>query len=360
MSIIRSIKQRIIAGAMNKQKAANPFDANYSDRFQLAADADGNQNNSYYFSVHDIKTGECFYLRLGLRGGDIPNEVWFFYRGRDGVVYIDENNHLEKGKPLPITVTCVKGGWVLDFTYRGTVKRGTLTDTGYVPDPASEAIPADLSARFEGITDVFEFSRHMSTGPVARSLSREKFTREFQAALAENHQIHYEQLGLVSGNLNLGGRKVVFDRLYAFRDHSYGKRDWNYMDRHIWTVAALENGDFLNTSFVRYPAITELQAGFYITGADKPGNKPVCLENCTSMDALPCTGAIPPRFSYPVEYADGKTRTVECELDFTTPYSFGGGSYLMHEGIGGFTVDGVKGRGMMEFGFNADPSRWNH
>jgi hypothetical protein len=373
MGIIQSIKKSVLTAGINKRKAANPFDVDYSDHFVLPLDADGNQNNSHYFSVHDLGSKECFYFRLGLRGAGVPNEVWLVYRDKDGVVYINEKDHVEKTLESPAKVECIEAGKVMAFSFNGKLRRGKLnaaskagggqqlTEKGYVPDPAQEECSAALECRFEGLTDIFEFSRHMSAEPVARALAREKFTREFRAALAENHQIHYEQSGLVSGVLRLGDagggavREISFDRLSAVRDHSYGKRDWNYMDRHVWLVGFLENGDFFHNSLVRYPAVTELQTGFY-----KSGGKTVCVKNCSSMDELPLTGGVPPQFSYAVEYEDGRKHQVQCTLDFAVPFLFSKGVYCIHEGVAAFTVNGIRARGMAEFGFNADPSRWTH
>ncbi|QQO10276.1 hypothetical protein [Breznakiella homolactica] len=353
MGIIQNIKKNIIAKAMDKRKAANPFNPEYSDNFQLPPDAAEDQNNSHYFSVHDLKSRQSLYMRLALRGGSAPTEVWFVYRDGDGTVYMNERDHISKGESIPAAVECVEGGKKLRFTYTGPVKKGRLTDKGYVPDGNSGDTMVELDGNFSGLTDTFEFSRHMATEPVARALSREKFTKEFRAALSEHHQVHYEQSGTVTGSLKLGNREIVFDKLPAFRDHSYGKRDWNYFDRYVWLVGLLENGDFIHNSLIRYPAVTEIQAGFY-----KTGGKTLCVKNCTSMDELPVTGGVPEKFSYTVAYEDGSVRRVSCSLDFTVPFVFGGGTYFVNEGVSDFTVDGIKGRGITEFAFNADSSRW--
>jgi hypothetical protein len=361
--LIEGLKKRLIAAAMDRQKAANPFDIEYSDRYRLPPGADELHNNSQYFSVHDIQGRRTLYMRLALRGGNAPDEVWLVYREADGPVYIAGKDHIPKGEPLPASIKCVQAGKELQFEYRGHVKQGKFTERGYVPDPDSRDIPVELDARFYGLAEAFEFSRHMSTEPVARALARERFTREFRAALTENHQVHFEQSGVVTGTLKLAGREIIFDKVSAFRDHSYGRRDWNYMDRHNWFIGLLENGDTIQTNMVRYPAVRELQTGFYqsqaggFSGAASRG-KLVCLKKQSSMDELPLTGGIPESFSYTAEFEDGRQFKVECTLDFTIPFSFGGGTFIIHEGVSSFNVNGIKGRGITEFGFNTDSSRW--
>lgn len=354
MGIKRSLKQRILARAMDKRKVANPFSDEYSDNFRLADNADSSQNNSNYFSVHDLNGKLSLYLRLGQRGGDAPTEVWFVYRDQDGNVFMAEQDHFPKGETVPMTVKCVKAGKILRFTFKGNVKAAVLTEDGYAPDTASKDIPVELEAEFDATTESFEFSRHMSTEPVARALSREKFTKKFRAAMQEHHQVHYEQAGTVTAQMSFGGKDIKIDRLPAFRDHSYGKRDWNYFDRYVWLVGLLNSGEFIHNSLIRYPAVTELQAGFR-----KFDGKTVCIKNCTSMDDLPVTGGVPERFAYEVEYEDGLVRKIECELDFTVRFLFGGGTYIVNEGVSNFFVDGQPaGRGITEFAFNVDKTRW--
>jgi hypothetical protein len=351
MGVKEYIKKAILASAMNKEKASNPFNIEYSDRYQIPSGAGGFHNNSQYFSLHDPKGRQTLFLRLALRGGGAA-EVWMVYREGDGPPYMCPKDHFPEGAPS-VSVECIQPGKELHFVYRGVLKKGKLTDKGYIPDPDAEEIPAEFDGRFYGISEPFEFSRHMSTEPVARALAAEKFTREFRSALAANHQVHFEQAGKVNGILRLGGRDIELKEFPCMRDHSYGKRDWAYMDRHIWMACLLENGDFINTSLVRYPAVRNLQTGFYIRG-----KKTVCLKSSTLMDEIPGKGIIPPSFGYAVEYEDGQTCTVECKLDFSVPYYFGDGKYVLHEGVSNFTVNGIPGRGITEFGFNADPARW--
>jgi hypothetical protein len=358
MGLVEYVKKAIIAGGMDKQKRANPFDIEYSDKHGLPEGADQFYNNSQYFSVHDLARRRTLLLRLAQRGGNYGDEVWFVYREGDGPVYLAEKDLFSPGEITPLSVECITAGKEIRLKYQGNLKPGRLGSKGYEPDPDAPAIQADLDLRFYGTVPAFEFSRHMATEPVARALSREKFTKEFQAALAENHQVHYEQLGYVTGTVTLESRNIDFDRIPAFRDHSYGKRDWNYMDRHNWFSGVLENGDYFQSSMVRYPAIRELQTGFYISREGNQEGQPICLKSQTSMDDLPLTGGALEAFSFSVEYLDGSTRKFECNLDFAMPFSHGGGLFVINEGVAEFRVNGIRGRGITEFGFNSNPERW--
>ncbi len=46
---------------------------------------------------------------------------------------------------------------------------------------------------------------------------------------------------------------------------------------------------------------------------------------------------------------------VNCKREMVFEFPFGG--YTIYEGIGTFELNGKKGRGVLEFGYNDDPDR---
>jgi hypothetical protein len=371
MGLGNAIKRAILTAAIEKRKKANPFDAVYSDNFELAPDADEWQNNSHYFSMHNGRTGEALFYRFARRGGAAPDEVWFFWRlpaqtgGADGVVVMAESDAIAKGAAIPAKVQCVEAGKTLFFSYRGKVKKGRLTEKGYVPDEASPSVEADFEGTFSGTADIFEFSRHMSSGPIVSAMMREKLSGEFRKAMQQNHQVHYEQPGLISGKLKIPAMNIDrnFKDELSFRDHSYGKRDWGYMVRHIWLAAVVppaglrRQAEYLNISMTAYPALRELQAGFYTEC--KMGIKPVSIKSATRLDDFPNVGCTPKQFEFTAEYEDGRVLNGKCTTDFAGAYSFTKGAYEIYEGVADFDFGDFKGRGIAEFGFNPNLPQMN-
>lgn len=329
-------------------------------------------NNSYYFSGHDLQ-GNSLIFRLGKRSGG-RNEVWFAVKDIDGNAYFNSSQFFYSNPINQINnncisalATCIETGKKWAFSFSGKVSEASLKGAKKDKITGNE-IDLSFDGIFTASNKIFEFSRHMDTAPLAKSLASEKWSKKFLVELKENHQVHYEQTGEIKGLLILNGRKRNI-KLSAIRDHSYGKRDWNYMDRHIWLMALMENGQALNLSMVRYPAVKELQSG-YLTSGDRNGNfdigtdtavsknRVICIESATQMDEIECTGAVPEKFDYSVKFTDGNCFKVSCckELEFIFP--FNDGVYTIHEGIGSFAFNGIKGRGIIEFGFNRDKSRW--
>ncbi|MCE5330179.1 hypothetical protein LLG07_07615 [bacterium] len=76
------------------------------------------------------------------------------------------------------------------------------------------------------------------------------------------------------------------------------------------------------------------------------------------MDDIECRGCVPRKFQYTVKFDDDRSFNVFCEKELEYIFPFNNGAYILFEGIGSFNIDGLRGRGIMEFGFNGDSSRW--
>ena len=345
MKFKERIKKFIIKRSIEQKKKNNPFNEQAAENFSLAADAQNNQNNSYYFSCHDA-AGVSLLFRLGLRGGGF-REIWFAYKDNAGNAYVNIQMLDETGK-FPAYTVCLETGAKWEFSFTGKLKAVAVNGN------AKNDLPVDASFTgvFTAATPIFEFSHHMDAEPLARALAKEKWEKGFQTELAENHQTHYEQQGNVAGTLCIGGVTQELN-LPAMRDHSFGKRDWSYMDRHIWLMALLPNGGALNVNMVRYPAVRGLQTGYYIEN-----KKTTCVYGVSSMDELECTGKVPEVFAYTVTLSDGRNFTVHCKKELEWEFPFDDGAYTIHEGVGSFELEGIRGRGILEFGFNGDSARW--
>lgn len=338
MTLTQKIKFRIIKSRLEKTKKKYPFDQLYAEGYQLAPDAPATTNNSYYFSAHD-QNGVSLLLRIGIRNDS--SELWFVYRNAAGKTYKNIEPQLTASSKAG--AACLEPGKKWGFYFSGKVAEVE----------SNEIIQVSFEAEFVANAPIFEFSRHMHPDPIARTLAREKWTKEFRTSLQENHQVHYEQSGNMTGTLHLGGEKLGLD-MPIIRDHSFGKRDWNYMDRHVWLAMLMETGEVLNISLVRYPAVFELQAGYF-----EQNGVITCVSQATPMDQITMKGEVPQKFSLDVVLVDGTKLIVECEKETAITFSMGDGAYRIIEGIGNMTVNGVKARGILEFGYNADPQRWS-
>jgi hypothetical protein len=59
----------------------------------------------------------------------------------------------------------------------------------------------------------------------------------------------FEQSGRASGTLRVREREIPFDGVWAHRDHSWGRRNWNWVHHWKWVVAGVPSGTELNAMF---------------------------------------------------------------------------------------------------------------
>ena len=338
MNIRRSLKTAFIRHNLNKRRLSCPFIVDEAEHFSLPPDADDNQSNSYYFSGHD-QQGVSLLFRFAKRGQD-QTEIWFAYKDADGNAYVNEKQ-LYIDDNVPADVRCVETGRVWTFSFQAELRDKT----------SGKTVNAHFDGTFTSAGDAFEFGHHVDARIMAKAIADQKWSRRFFTELKENDQVHYEQPGRMEGTLVIGGKSVNIS-LPAMRDHSYGKRDWNYMNRHFWLMALFEDGSSLNASMVGYPVLRELQTGYMIF---KEGR--TCVESAQIVgDVVP--NAVPEAFVCRVTLLDGTVLKLKCTKETQLEFSFCDGGYTIYEGIGSFELDGMKGRGVLEFGWNRDPLRY--
>ena len=333
-NLTRHLKETLFRRILDKRKRKDPFDPISAELFETPADADELFNNSYYFSCHDM-AGNSLLLRHGQRG-TYSTEVWLAYKDAAGNSYINAKQLYKNEKPSS-AVKCIEPEKTWEFSFSGIL----------VNMQTGEEISGVISALFDATGEIFEFGHHLDSGVMATAIAREKWSREFFSALQENNQVHYEQPGKATISITIGSKTTEL-LTPAMRDHSFGKRDWKYMNRHFWLMGLFEDGSHLNANMVSYPSVKRLETGYYVT------DKTVCVQEAKLEGDMPDSG-VPERFAYSAKLLDGRQLKVDCRRELVFEFKFGG--YTIYEGIGSFEFDGKKGRGILEFGYNQDPVR---
>lgn len=345
MSFKNNLKQKIMLRAITARNRHQPFNLEAAEFYALDPQADEFDNNSYYFSGHNLD-GCSLFFRLGNRG-DNTQEVWLVYKD-------EKNNYFGAPREMAdesinATVQCLEAGKRWSFSYHGPLvplapdKKGCLKITG-------DQTEVSINSEFVATDSIFDFTYDLNPQALAHALAQEKWDHAFRRDMMSNSQRHYEQRGKVVGLLETPVTKINFS-LSAVRDHSYGRRDWNYMNRHIWLLALMPDGSSINLNFVSYPSMRVLITGYYQhDGAiesiiDAPGliHLPVDL--------------IPQSFKLIAHSVNGKEFVIEVKREAYYPFQFADGKYHLYEGLASYTINGQKGRGIAEFGFNDDRKR---
>lgn len=315
--------------ALERRNAQNPFDAQTADNYTLEGATDPLLNNSYYFSAHNDQIS--VFARLGKRVN--MDESWFCIY-LDGQVY-SLRQEVFPGGESPLRVERVGEDWNVSF-------RGKLNENDEV----------DLQARFTARFGPIDFTSHMPAVRMATGIANEKWSRAFFAELQNvSGQHHYEQEGVLEGQFTLNGQIVDFS-LPCVRDHSFGKRDWNYMNNHLWLMAVSDDCQF-NYSLVSYPVISALEVGNYRT---ESGMNYMLQANLDFHEVG--KGIVPEKLAFSIRLDNGRTLPVEAKKLAGVTYRFQNGEYILHENIAEFKLGGKLCRGILEIGFNREAGRY--
>lgn len=324
-----SVKKRLMCRAIEKRNRQNPFDYPSAENYTLAPDADPLVNNSYYFSAHDGKMS--FFARLGKRVHQ--DETWFVL-SLNGEIYSLKQELFPAGAS-PVRVGKNGEQWTVSF-------EGILNEKDQVVFRAS-FVPREQP---------IDFTTSVPAARMATGMANEKWSKAFFAGLQTiSGQCHYEQEGDWEGSLTLNGKTMDF-RLPCVRDHSFGKRDWNYMNNHLWLMAVSTPVQF-NYSLVSYPTLTALEVGNY-----REGKSLHFLQKADLDFHRVAQGKVPEEISFHVTLEGGRVLPVTAKVLACVTYHFQDGQYILHENIAEFEIDGKSCRGILEIGFNRDGTRF--
>lgn len=323
------LKKRLMCRMLAKRNRQKPFDYQYAEDFSLEGEKDPLVNNSYYFSAHDETMS--FFARLGRRVNE--DETWFVVY-REGRLYSLKQESFPSGAS-PLVVEKCGENWTVSFL-------GKVNENDEVV----------FRAKFIARQDPIDFTSNMPAERMATGIANEKWNRALFAGLQNvSGQCHYEQEGMLEGEMTLNGKAIQF-QLPCVRDHSFGKRDWSYMNNHLWLMAVSASRQF-NYSLVSYPVISALEVGNY---RDEAGQHFMLQADLDFRQVA--TGKIPQELALNVRLDDLRTIRVTAKVLSGVSYHFQEGRYILHENIAEFQVDGQACRGILEIGFNSDSSRF--
>jgi hypothetical protein len=215
-----------------------------------------------------------------------------------------------------------------------------------------------MKAEFHGkfLTDrpEFETTRDCDISSLANALAAEKWVKGFADGVRENHQNHIEQFGRITGVLTVDGRKIQIDSP-AIRDRSNGRRRWSDMNLHMWIEMLTDDGELYNISTVRYPSlnVAGIIAGYKSTSA---GN--IALVGLEIPDGLGRSGDVPKTAKMKMTFADKTVAEIEYDEEMTFLFPFENGEYIIYEGVASAMINGKHARGITEFGYNKDKTRY--
>ncbi|NCA96975.1 MAG: hypothetical protein EOM77_02165 [Bacteroidia bacterium] len=348
MKIKQTIKSRLMLNIIKSNNRRKPFDIAKADSYVLKEDGSLNFTDSHYFSGHNAN-GDSFFFRLAKRSNK-TTEVWFTLKTSDGTI-LSNTIELYETESCPAKVSCVEIAKKINLSFRGEVARATKNDNDVI-SLSQQRFFVDAEATFLSTMSPFDFATGLDPHYVANALADEKWNKTFWTNLRINRQTHYEQAGQITLNIKIGDTFSRYD-FPAMRDHSFGYRDWNYMNRHIWLMVLFDDGEIINLNMVNYPHMHNL-----LTGYRSKDDRHVSIRSITPLDELGTDGMIPSEIRLLIPQQGETHAQLIGKRDFVVDFSFDKGNYHILEGVGDYYFGSRHGRGIIEFGFNQDKKRW--
>lgn len=298
-------------------------------------DVPGFNDSSYFAGISN--RGFSFVSRQSFREGR-PNENWLKVDVPDEGVWGFENRFMEEGhgfKQGSLEWKCLEPGQTWAIFYIGLIQK----------DQLEEQVIIDL--KWRATSPIVNFDKvGTNPGQVGKQIAREKWTREYFKRLGELQQVHYEQAGQITGTITWRGVEHKVE-LTGVRDHSYGARQWQDWDRHLWYLGVLEDGRFFNFSLVRYDFVKDLQAGFMVNNTVQQ-----TIYSMPSFDEMQWGSLMPKEVFFPVVEQKG-TYKKQLHVNMRSFFPFlMDDVYYIRQAKAEFIFDGIRGIGIAEMGIN--------
>jgi hypothetical protein len=301
-------------------------------------------NDSFVFQGADSR-GNVLLTRLGFRGGNREAELWF-WGVFDGYRYANDQH--QAGLSVDADPAAISAAG-LTYEHRGNGEwhiryRGPLNGA-----------PAEADLTWKADAAMYCSAEHMDLKGTSRAMAEMLWSKEYFKRIRSEKQVRIEQGGLLTGTVKTTDQ-VFHVNMRGIRDHSWGKRDWTFLNRYLWTVLALDEEIEIAGMKVTYLAVSPVDYGDsfkrlasgWIAGPG--GVKPVSYS--TDLMEIGGDGLIPERFT--LKFRVPGSPVLELEVDRRQPempWYVQNGGFEINEAWCRVTLNGVKGYGLSEFGY---------
>ncbi len=306
-----------------------------------------NYNDSFVFQGADAQ-GNVLLTRLGFRGGGKEAEVWMWgvfggerFANDDRFVKLTSDANSEEIAAAGLRFELVtEGEWRL--TYNGTLN----------------GKPADVNLNWKADAAMYCSADHMDPRGTALAMAEMPWSREYFQRIRSEKQVRIEQGGILTGTFKVDGHS--FDvNMRGVRDHSWGKRDWTFLNRYLWTVLALDEEMEIAGIRVKYLAVSPVDYGDSfkrLASGWIAGDRDVLpVSFATDLMEIGGDGSIPEKFAIKFRVPGSKLLTLEVERrQPEMPWMVQGDGFEINEAWCVISLNGVKGVGLSEFGYAAD------
>lgn len=208
------------------------------------ASKDREWNESYYFIFYDKANQIGGMSRLGFKPNKKEGMTFFFIFLPDGSVGAFHANDDGHNYPKSLGVENVQYNYLGDeswhFVFQGPMlifdKPENFAKVQENPEVITDLVGARIDLRFKAHNETYEYSEHMTE----ESLEIGKKTGDR----------HWEQIGKVTGTVQIGEKVYGIDDCIGQRDHTHGIRDWTGIGNWFYFVIWFNENLALNPAAV--------------------------------------------------------------------------------------------------------------
>jgi hypothetical protein len=201
-------------------------------------------NESYYFIFYDKKNQIGGMSRLGFKPNKKEGMTFFFLFLPDGSIGAFHTTDDASNYPVSLNVENVHydylGGDNWRYAFEGPMlildRPENFAKVQENPEVITDLVGARIDVRFRPHNETYEYSKNMT----AESLEIGKKTGD----------MHWEQIGKVSGSVQVGEKEFVIDDCIGQRDHTHGIRDWTGIGNWFYFVIWFNENLALNPAAV--------------------------------------------------------------------------------------------------------------
>ncbi|TFG34313.1 hypothetical protein EU527_04175 [Candidatus Thorarchaeota archaeon] len=201
-------------------------------------------NESYYFIFNDKNSTIGGMSRLGFKPNKKEGMTFFFLFLPNGSIAAyhandDASNYPDTLKVENVRYSCIEDGkW--EYFFEGPMlifdNPENFAKVQQTPEVISDLVGARIHLQYSAIHETYEYSAHM--------------TKESLEIGKKTGDMHWEQIGQVSGEITIGEETFTIVKCIGQRDHTHGIRDWNGIGNWFYFVIWFDENLAINPAAV--------------------------------------------------------------------------------------------------------------
>jgi len=293
-------------------------------------------NESYYFTFYTREYSLRGMTRIGFKPNKQEGMSFFLLFLPDGsaAAYQAKERMQDYGVNQTLRVGSMAHQRFSDRTWRYSFKDNMVVvknprdfiNVKEHPEMISQILPVQMNLSYIPHSKVYEYSEHMT--PESLELGK------------KSGDEHWEQIGIINGEIKVGTKTYAIMRMMGQRDHTHGIRDWANVGNWLYYVIWFSEELAVNPAAIVADDGRISAAGFlYKNGENIPIKSIRIIEQRFESEIFPISSKLE------ITDGQGKIHLLKGEAEAGIPIPFvdeKGKQAILTQAFGKFELDGVS------------------